>query len=203
MTEENTSTPTTIEATPAVTPEIDNNAIKNSPLFQKLASKLAERERADNERVEAENKLKAEEAQKKLIEEGRFEESLKSKEQEIEKIRLQHAQELTSRDIRGELYKAGFQNDNFVNGAVLGYNAETGSVADYVAAIAADESNAMFAANVTKPAIPAPASGSVANVSGVQITKDNYRTMLKSPDPAISKQARTWGAANADQVYDF
>lgn len=198
MTEENTTETT---RTPTETPEIDNNAIKNSPLFQKLAGQLAERDRADKERLDAENKAKSDAAQAKLIEEGRFEESLKSKEQEIESIRLQHAQEITSRDIKSELYKAGFNNDTFVNGAVLGYDAETGSVADYVAAIAANEANAPFATNAARSHVTPPANSPVSNVSGVQITKDNYKTMLKSPDPNIQKQARTWGAANWDQVY--
>lgn len=183
------------------TPEVDNNAVKNSPLFQKLAQQLADRERADQERADAEAQAAAEANQKALIEQGRFEESLALKTAELESVKEKHSRELLEIQIKNRLYKAGFGNDTFINGAVLGYNPEDGDIDSYVSAIESDESNNPFkTAQVFKPN---PPNGThVSNVS-VTTSHEDLKQLSKSDSAEVRAQARAQLRKNFEKTLSF
>ncbi len=144
--------------------DVDNAAIKASPLFQKLTAELkTEREgrevlaqeKADRQAAET---AKAEEAeQERLRKDGLFDEAEAKYKAADEKKDAAHAAELQTRDIEAALLKANFRNETFVKGAVTGYNAETdGTIEEYVTALAADEVNAAFIVAPGKEGDPPP-----------------------------------------------
>lgn len=197
MSEENTVVETETE-TPAGP---DNNAIKNSPLFQKLAAEKAALEKAEQDRLAASAEAASKAEQAKLIEQGKFEESLALKNAELESIKDKHARELREIQIKNRLYKAGFGNDTFINGAVLGYNPEDGDIDSYVSAIEGDESNNPFkTAQVFKPN---PPNGThVSNVS-VTTSHEDLKQLSKSDSAEVRAQARAQLRKNFEKTLSF
>jgi len=174
------------------TTEHSNNDVKSSPLFQKLASELAEIKRADAERLQLEQAAKKEAETKQLEAQGKYEEALKMREQEIENIKSQHQKEITQRDLKNELLTAGFTNQVFIKGAIAEY--EEGDISEYARQLASDESNKPFLGAIKQVFTP-PSGGNVNGVSSVTIkTADDYNRAKTSADPNIRKQARDYGA---------
>lgn len=180
--------------------EPTNAEYKSTPAYRSMAKQIADFKQREAERTATEEREKRESEQKKLIEQGRFEESLKLKNQEIETVKKQHERDLQERDLRFELASAGVDNDTFMRGAMLGYSPEDGTIQEYVASLAATQDNEIFFTGKQQPK-PKPPGTPGASGGGPTITKDNYREMLKSDDSDVRSAARNFVSANHDTLY--
>lgn len=136
-----------------------NRDIKESELFRKLASENAEMKRAQEEREEADKKAQSEAEIKAMEDKGQFEEALKLRDAEIERLKETHSKEILNRDLTTELLKAGFNNDTFLAGAVAGFDSN-GNIAEYVKSLVGNETNKPFLGG-TKAALTPPGTPSV------------------------------------------
>jgi hypothetical protein len=161
--------------------------VKNHPLFQKMASELAEIRNERKERKEAEDRAAREAERKKMIEEGRQEEALALRDKELEDLKTSHARELGQLNVENKLYAEGFRNRKFLSWAKDDYDGVS-DVDDYVATLKADPENAIFMGTPAAP--PKPTPPGKPSISGGAMTLDQMRQMEASTDPSVKKQVR-------------
>lgn len=188
MSEENVTTEVqeTVE-TPA--PELSINAqAKALPWVQDLMKKAKDGEDLKAQQEQA--KVDAE--QKRLKDAGLFDEAAKLHKDTIDALESKHTAELQNRDLTTELLKAGFTNEIFLKGSVLGYNAENnGSILEYVAALATDEANKAFLGSgvpVRDPKDPPTPAGT----SGSSLGNAQLRALANSDKPEDRLKAATY-----------
>lgn len=189
---------TAAEAVPPVvddvSAELPNAAVKSHPLFQKLAQETAALRKAEADRQAADEAARAEAERKALEERGNYDEAIQQRDAEIARIKAEHAAEVQSLRLSSELARAGFDNDTFIKGAIVGYDAEThGEISEYVQTLAADENNAPFLATIgTGPTNePTPRAPGKPPVNGGDKTDWNaVAAMEKSDDPQKRREAR-------------
>ena len=182
-------TETQIEPTEPSTPEQPTNAdIKSSDLFQKVTGELASLKAEKAEREQAESDAKAKQEQDALTAKGDFESALKIERDKLAAMEATHKKELLQRDLTSELFKAGFQNETFVNGAVGAYNAEAGDVTTYVQGLAGNDANKMFLASTSPQRERLPETGPLNN-SGAAMTIEQARLMKSSKNSEERLQA--------------
>jgi hypothetical protein len=181
---------------------------KDDPKYLAMAKQLATLQDAEKARIAADTQAATDAETKRLKDAGLFDEAQAGHKAELAKMESAHAAEILQRDIQANLFKAGFNNDFFIKGAIAAYDAETGSVDDYVTALAADEANKGFLATsdsrvVHKAAGAVPAGGPDATLRG-----DKLKAAAKSDDPKIRAQAIAIKEAfyenngNFDGLYD-
>ena len=170
--------------------ELTNNDVKNHPLFKKLTSQLAELQNAQNEKLEAEKKAAAEAEIKALEAKGEFEQALKIKTEEIERIKSEHAAQILERDLKTQLFKAGFTNDIFVNGAVMSYDKET-PMDEYVQALTENEANKPFLAAQTREPLKPPGKPTVGGGAS-PLTASQVKELQASDSQEDRQKARNY-----------
>jgi hypothetical protein len=197
-TEDNGSTPgtptepTTPEApdqppvTPLAEPSINQQA-KDLPWVKDLMADSAKYKQVQAEAAAAEEAAR----QKKLEDEGRFEEFKSEHKSKLEAMEKRHAADLLNRDLKTEFLKAGFSDDDFIDGAILKYNAENHkSPAEYAALKAADESKKVFLAG-TPARTPHTPPGKL-GAGGADWTKEKLHQMETSNDKKERAAARAY-----------
>jgi hypothetical protein len=188
--ENETTEPT--EPTVETTPE---PSFKEDPKYQAMAKQLAELQTERTARVEADKTAKktATEAKRKredkaLQDAGRFDELKARYDENLENVEVGHAKAILKMNLVNELVKVGFKNDNWLNGAVGSYDAEThGDIASYVSALSESDKEHLVGADGRKTHTPpgaAPVTGSTVPLRGDRLKQ--YRT---SDDPEKRKQA--------------
>lgn len=170
--------------------ELSNNDVKSHPLFQKLTEQLSEFQRKEQERAAAEEKAAREAELKKAEEEGKWQDIVKMREQEIENLRASYAKDMLERDLKTELVRAGFSNDVFLKGAIGSYSGDPEGVTEYVEQLKADAGNAVFLNQAQQAANSTPAPPSTPTITGTKLSDAKIVAMEKSSDPAERAQAR-------------
>lgn len=170
-----------------------NHDVKNHALFQKLAAENAALKKAEADRLAAEQNAATEAERQRLESEGKYKEALELRQAELDAMKESHAKELLNRDLKTELYKAGFQNDIFVNGAIAAY--KEGTIGDYVKSLVEDAANSVFLASTSPPPKPTPPGAPNVTGSAPGGIKDNesYRKALRSDNPETVAAAKAWG----------
>lgn len=187
QTTENTNTPD-VETQST----LSNADVKSSPLFQKLANKLAEFQRKEEERTAAEAQAAADAEAKRLADAGRLEEVQELHKKQLEDLQGQHAKKLLSMSVESELVKAGFSNTKFLAGSVLQYNAEEdGSPEEYAKKLAEDDANKALLAGTNRQVLTPPQKQPVSGSKG-SYTVDQIRAMQKSDNPEDRQKVRTY-----------
>lgn len=191
MSEENTEpTPTETPAPDETAEPISNRDIKSNPVFQKLTAELSQykQREAEREQQKADSIAKAE--QEALIAKGDFEAALKMRDEQLASEKTKFESELLKRDLKAELYNAGFKNDMFVNGAIGTYNGDSDGVKDFVAQLASDESNAALLGAVAPKREVLDPSGKLSISSG-SMSEEKIRQIAKTgATPEIRSEAR-------------
>lgn len=181
---------------------ISNADLKSHPVFQKLASKLANYEKAEDERRDAERR-QAEEAEvkkrdeelKKLEEESRFKEALEMRERELEKVRNDARKQILGLKLENSLIGEGYKNPYFLKGVISGFDGDEAALQDYVQKITNDEANRIFkesqaaGATIDEPGLRPPSAGNVAQTS-TTMPVEKLRAMEQSSDRNERMKAR-------------
>ena len=149
------------ETTPPTTEQSEN--IRNAPAFKAVTDQLKQlsdtnaalQAKIDEAAASEEAKRKADEVAA-LEAKGDYEEALERLKAEHETQLAAHAAELTKRDLKAELIKAGLTNDLALVGAVAGY--VEGDVTEYVTALKAANPT-VFAEQGVSPAASAAQGG--------------------------------------------
>lgn len=169
-----------------------NADFKNTPAYQSMAKQLAEYQKKESDRQAAEAQAKKDAERQRLESEGNYTAALAQRDAEIAELQAKHNAELIQRDIRNALYKAGFKNEIFINGAISAY--KEGDISEYVVSITKDESNAMLLGQQNKPAVPPPGTPPVGGgATGAITDQASYLNALRSGDPNQIAAARKWG----------
>ena len=109
-----------------------------------------ELKKAEIDRVSAAEQAKKKDDLEKLKAKGEFEDVIKTLESQIEDVNKRHGYELQQRDIRNELLRAGFSNEQFILGSIVGYKPDGDyTISDYVDKLAKDTVNAAFLGTVS------------------------------------------------------
>ena len=175
---------------------------KDDPTYKAMASQLADLQREKQERVEAEEKARKEAEIKDLESKGEYEKAIKARDEEIERVKSQHAKDILERDLKNELLKTGFTNDKFVRGAIADYSADSdGDLASYVQALASDESNKPFLTSGDSRTVHA-APGRTP-VAGGSIGWDQVKADLESPDRQTRIAARAKITAHREKTGEY
>jgi len=189
MTKEVTQPVETVE-TETVTPEAEapslNAQAKNLPWVQEL---MAKSKKLDDMIASQEAAAKEKEI-KDLESKGEYEAAIKARDDENERLKTQHASELQERDLVTELLKAGASNDVFNRGAIAAYNADDGTIAEYVANLAKDESNKAFFGGQSAEQRQGQGEAVKAAITGAQPDWDKVKRMEKSSVREERMQAR-------------
>lgn len=183
-------------------PAISNADAKSLPWVKDMASELAhlKKEKADNAAAVAKTEQDAK--IKKAAEEGRFEEAQKLFDQQMEQKDKTHAAELQTRDLKTSLLQANFKNKTFIEGAISGYNSESGTIDEYVAALAADEANAAFLTTAQLEASKPSPPGKPA-LNGGKTNWDEVKNMELNGTPEQKKKAREQIAEHRRQTGEY
>lgn len=171
--------------------ELDNAAVKKSPLFRKIAGELAERNRLDAER-EADAKAEADaKEQERLKEAGRFDEAKKLYDESIAEIERKHSAKILEMDLKSKLLAADFRNKRFISGSISDYDPETcGTVEEYVKSLVDDPDNAGLLKTTTPTPLTPP--GKIVVTGNTQLTTEQIKALEKSDDPAQKKQWQSY-----------
>jgi len=174
-------------------PTLSNSEIKNHPGFRQMAERVKELESIESDRQAADEAAKIEAETKRLEADGNYKAALELKEKALKDMETTHAKELQSRDIRTGLIKAGFTNDVFISGAVLGFDGSS-DISAYVASIAGDESNASL---LGTPKTPPPAPPGEGNIGSPQkgLTPETAKQYAYSDDPIKQLEAANYSKA--------
>ena len=169
--------------------QLSNADVKSHPVFQKVASELAEYRQREADKKAADEKAKIDAERQKLEAEGKYEDAIKMRDKQIEELQASHKKELLQRDLKAELYKS-FDNEIFVNGAIGGYQGDSDGVADYVNGLLENEQNKVFMRSQQgqpRETLPEPqGSGS----GGSQMSVDDAKRLSKETnDPKVKQQA--------------
>lgn len=174
--------------------ELTNRDVKNDPLFIKMATRVAELERAEKERLDAAEKSKREAEIKRAQEEQRYNDAIEMQkaehDREIGKLRI---------EIRDEKLLNGLQAVGFdPRGAkvLIGeYDAEThGEIDAYVKACFENDDNKVYLRAPGEQRQPAQAPPTV-KVGGGAMTAELAKEYELSGDPEKEKKAREWNRA--------
>lgn len=167
--------------TPMEETAVTNHDFKNTPAYQSMAKQLAELQKEKADREAAEESAKKEAEAKALEAEGNYKAAIEMRQKETEALKAQYEKDLLQRDLKSELYKAGFHNDIFVNGAIAAY--KDGDVSEYARTLAADEGNKMFLSSSQTETVQKPQPPGSPSVNGsLKITADNLKQMENSTD---------------------
>lgn len=171
--------------------EPGNKDVKDSALFQKLATENAALKKTETDRQEAADTAAAAAEEKRLKDAGLFDEAAELHKKTVDDLNATHAAELQSRDLETELLKAGASNPNFMRGSVVGYDAEKdGSIADYVKVLKEDETNKDFFGGTVVPTREAQDEAARAAITGAKPNWDKIKVMETSDDRKERIQAR-------------
>ncbi len=162
---------------------ISNADVKAHPLFKKLTDDLAERNKADADRKAADEAAQADAEQKRLKDEGKFEEAIKLEKDGREADARAHALELQVRDLELAITKTGFTNDTFIRGAVAGFDPDKGTIEDYAKHLAENEVNKAFLGEITDPGKPTPPGKPPGGKQGA-LNARQIKALKNSSDPA-------------------
>lgn len=178
-------------AEPTQPDDLSNSAIKNSPLFQKVTSQLAALQNEKNEREQKEADAASKAEQDALIAKGDFEKALSLRDETIKAMETRHAADIMQRDLKAELYNAGFKNETFVKGAIGSYDGAADGIGDFVSQLAGDESNAMFLGGAA-PKREVLGGTSNISISGGAMSLEKLRQLAtdKSSTPEKRSEAR-------------
>jgi len=174
MSEENNSNndqPATEQQT--TEPQVDNNAVRNSPLFQKVASQLKQMQEAIAQKESAEQQAKEEAERKQLEAKGEYETLLSQLNDKLQNTETKYQRELTQRDLKFALANAGMSNQLALDGAIAGFNGTSEDVQDYVAKLREDHKE-LFTTGAQKPKLSAlptatPATRGTSDMSWKQV----------------------------------
>lgn len=175
--------------------EPTNSDFKSTPAYQAMAQQIAELNKEKSDRAAADEAAKNKAEQESLIAKGEFDKALELHKKQLEDTQAEHAQELLQRDLKSELYRVGFSNEMFVNGAVASY--KEGDVTEYVKALSDNEANNPFKTQTQQNnSLPTP---NAAPVNGRKLTADQIKQMESSPDQKVRLQAIEYKKSQYDQ----
>lgn len=176
---------------------VSNSELKSHPVFQKLTSRLAAFERAEQERRQQEESAAAaaareqEEAQMKALEEeNRFKEIIALKDKTLESVHAEHQRELNHLMLKNELMRAGFKNDYFLDGAIGRFKGTKEDIPSYLETVLSDEGNKAYLAaqNPEQSHVP-PSTPGVANANAI-VPVETLKAWEQSDDRDLRNKAR-------------
>lgn len=148
-----------------------------------LRAKTAAYERADAEREEAKTKAERDATEKKLADEGKWDEAKKLHTDELAKRDATYAKKLLDLELKTELVGVGFKSKKWLKGAVDDYDAEThGTPEAYAETLSKDESEAAYLSTAEngRTVHKGPAPAVVAGSEGEQVSVDMMLKLEKS-----------------------
>jgi len=166
-----------------VEPEITNAVAKKLPWVQAALNAQAELVRLKAAQEEA--RVVAE--RQKAESEGNYQAALKIEQDKVKKIEADAAAKLRKMELESEWVKAGAADPRAVKIFEDQYDPEKGTIAEFVATLKADESNALYftTPTKTKPKPPAPTGGGDAP----EFTPALLEEYSRSPDSALRAKA--------------
>lgn len=181
---------------------------RNSPAFKGVLQQLSEKNKALTQAQTKLDKLmqdqanaKAEAEKADLEARGKYDVIIKAKEAEIEALTAKYAQETLNSAVKVALLGADAKNDLFISGAVAAYTGDTDGIADYVAALKADEGNApFFGAAQPAQGIPPAQKGAPAGTSVTDWKKLKHDLTDPEKAKAASKAVTEYVLANDGQM---
>lgn len=178
---------------PAAAPAISNSEAKNLPWVQELMRKSAELDQFKNQQEEARAAAEVERAKA----EGDYKKALELEQAKVAKIEADAAARVQALELETEFVKAGLADPRAVKIFAEDYNKETETISAFVARLKADETNAAYFRDLQKRQAhdPPPTSGGGGPVMSIA----EYRTSLKSGDPAKRAKAAAFSAAYWDE----
>lgn len=185
--------PAVSDGTPAVAPEITNSEAKNLPWVKELMRKSAELDQFKAQQEEARATAEVERAKA----EGDYKKALELEQAKVAKIEADAAARVQDLELSTEFIKSGLADPRAVRIFAEEYNKETETIPAFVARLKADEANASYFRDLQKRQAhdPPPASGG----GGLVMSIAEYRTYLKSGDPAKRAKAADFSAAYWDE----
>ncbi len=179
-------------------------SFKDDPKYVAMSKQLAEYRDADTARKEAETTAKREAEAQKLKDEGRFDELEANHVKELDTMKALHDKAMLEMKIRNELLKVKFENDIFINGAIVAYNAEEfGNVSAYVETLKSDEANKAFLAGSDGRTVHTPPAATPGGTTAGEIRGQKIREYADSDDPEKIKIARDIKKAYFDKHRTF
>lgn len=206
MAEETTTEGTVVPETtePAETPQYSNADVKNHPLFKKLTGQLAELQKADFDRKEAQKAAEKNALLEKAKAEERYEDALKLQQEEHAAALAAYEAKITQAELRASLVASGAKaTDGLLKVVAAEYDAEKhGTVDEYVDSLKASEDYAVFFK--TSDRVPVPPPGKLPTTGiGVTLNKETIRAYESSDDPEKRKQARAYKREYYDKHGSF
>lgn len=183
-------------------------SFKDDPKYLAMSKQLAEFQRKEAERVNAEAAAKKEAEIKELEAKGQYEAAIKAREAELEAVKKQHAQDILNRDIEAGLLKVGFNNELFIKGAIASYSPEEGDISAFIEKLDKDENNNPFKRGVEGRTVHSSSGLSVpGSTTNAPLRGQKLREYEKSPDKekrlqAIAAKEDWWNKhGNLDGLY--
>lgn len=166
------------DATPAAEPEISNHDAKQLPWVRELMAKSAELDRLKKDQADAAARAEQERAEA----EGRYNDALEMEKQARADEAARYEAELRKIKLETEFVKAGLIDPRAVRLFESDYDPDQMDATEFVSAIKADATNAMYFADPNQRNLHAPPK----QVSGPPDTFDAERDLdswLRSKDP--------------------
>ncbi len=176
-------------------------SFKDDPKYQAMSKQLAEYQRAETERADADALAEREAAEKKLRDEGKFDELATNHASELAAMKSLHEKTLLEMSLKTELIKTGFSNDMFVNGAISAFSGANDEIAAYVETLKGDEANKAFLAGSDNRTVHTPPSATPSG--GGSPNWEQVKADLDSPDRQTRITARAKVTAHREQTGNY